>query len=448
MRRVPLFVMLGAVGLALAYLLLAGAPGPWQRRAKPRLPVQVDGGAATATPSADGGALDAGTSPPPDAAPPPLLSARGKALCIMDGNVMRRWGLSLKGLDHEVTTFPERVARVACTSTHACVLTEGGDIYCVGWARFGDLGVITGEMCPGSPRASLCSSTPVKVPGLPKMVDVAVGDGTCGISEAGEVYCWGGVMSPPWVPKDRDARALPLETIFRLPVLEDIRRVGMGGDVLCALDAHGDVFCLGDNDQGQLGRGTFDRLLPLPGAPPDPSNRQPARVLSVHGASSMAVSTDHTCVLVEGEVYCWGFNGLYAIDDKVEPRCSERFSCAPRPRRVVVPSAAKIVAMPSGAGFSCVLDAEGAVYCWGSNVGQTLGPGGEPCKMERCFRSPHKLLGIPPLTQLLAGDEFMCGVTAGRELLCWGNLAQALHVSPTEPAQCKDCVGPLLRLEL
>jgi alpha-tubulin suppressor-like RCC1 family protein len=171
-------------------------------------------------------------------------------------------------------------------------------------------------------------------------------------------------------------------------------------------------------------------------------------VLSLHGASSLAVSIDHTCALVEGEVYCWGFNGLHAINDQAEARCNEGFPCMPRARRVVVPSPARIVALPPGHGATCALDAQGAVYCWGANVGQALGPGGEACKMERCFPSPHRLLGIPPVTQVVLTGQFMCGLTAGRELLCWGNLEEQLHVSPTEPAPCKDCVGPLFRLAL
>ena len=162
----------------------------------------------------------------------------------------------------------------------------------------------------------------------------------------------------------------------------------------------------------------------------------------------MAIDGDHNCALIEGEVYCWGFNGLYAINDKVEARCEDKLPCAPSPRRVALPTPAKIVDLPSVGAATCALDALGAVYCWGANRNEALGPGGEPCEMQPCLHHPRKLLGIPPMKRILGSGSFLCGLTAGRELLCWGDLEGELHVKPTEPAQCKDCVGPLFRLAL
>jgi alpha-tubulin suppressor-like RCC1 family protein len=439
MRRLSWIVVVSALPGALgACRGQPSSPVPPAHLDASAVPAQPD----AAQPAADGGAADA--SSPRDVSRAPLLGADDKALCIVEGNVMRRWGKSLwGGPDHprpEVTTFPERVARLACGTTHTCVVTEGGDIWCLGYSGFGDLGVMTGEVCPGVIRDSECSSTPVKVPGLPKMVDVAVGGGlNCGVSEAGEVYGWG-AYAQSWRADAReraDAGAHRPEAVFRVPGLTDVRRVDVGGDHACALDGRGEIWCWGRNPDGQLGRGTFTDREP-----------RPARVLSIHGASSMAVNGDHDCALVEGAVQCWGFNGLWAVNDKVEARCEDRLPCAPSPRRVALPGAAKIVDVPRAGASTCVLDALGAAYCWGANRDSALGPGGEPCEMQPCLRRPRKLLGLPPLKQLLGSGSFLCGLTAGRELLCWGDVAGELRVPPGEEAQCPECVGPLFRLAL
>ena len=51
------------------------------------------------------------------------------------------------------------------------------------------------------------------------------------------------------------------------------------------------------------------------------------------------------------------------------------------------------------------------------------------------------------MTQIADSATHVCGITAGRELVCWGDL-ESLHVSPTEKASCAGCAGPLFRRPL
>jgi len=143
--------------------------------------------------------------PPPSAPAGPLLGAAIRAQCVVERNVLRRWGVHISkqtGKAPATVTFPEDVTRLACGNEHVCVVS-GGDVYCFGWGGFGELGI----SCAGR-RDDCVNMPPVKVQGLPKMIDVAVEvSASCAVSEGGEVYCWG--RSTRLLMEGGDAEALP-----------------------------------------------------------------------------------------------------------------------------------------------------------------------------------------------------------------------------------------------
>ncbi len=68
----------------------------------------------------------------------------------------------------------------------------------------------------------------------------------------------------------------------------------------------------------------------------------------------------------------------------------------------------------AGGQHSCVLDAGGQAYCWGSNgAGQLGGRGSATGELV-------PVAGGLRFTALVAGGAFSCGVTAGRQVWCWG----------------------------
>ena len=364
----------------------------------------------------------------------PLLGADFGAQCVVERNVLRWWGVHItKQRGNPITvTLPEDVTRLGCGNAHVCVVSRG-DVYCSGEGNFGQLGIPT-STCAA--RRDGCSDMPpARVQGLPKMIDVAVaGDSTCAMSEAGEVYCWG---PGAWIWMTDvddliDAQAPPRETPFRVPGLTDVRRIALGNSFACALDARGDVWCWGRNEFGELGRGMFSKR-----------SAQPERVASLHGVSAITANHEDACALASGDVYCWGEG---ALGDHVETLCKDYLkndrSCTPIPHRMPIPTAAPLVALSSW----CALDAHGATYCWG--VGRRARPDdghARPC--PKCVAPPRKLLGIPALSQITDSGSHVCGLTAGRELVCWGDL-DSLNVTPTEKPTCTDCEGPLARIRL
>ncbi len=70
--------------------------------------------------------------------------------------------------------------------------------------------------------------------------------------------------------------------------------------------------------------------------------------------------------------------------------------------------------LAAGGQHSCLLDANGSAYCWGSNSGGQLGGRGARTG------DPVAVGGGLRFTAISAGGAFSCGVTGDRQVWCWG----------------------------
>src|SRR5258708_4752059 len=129
---------------------------------------------------------------------------------------------------------------------------EAGAAYCWGGNFFGELGDGT----------TTNRSTPTLVLGGVSFVAVSAGSfHTCGVTPAGAAYCWGrnsfGELGD----------GTTINQLTPVPVLAGGRfftAVSAGYSYTCGLTAAGDVYCWGHNNSGQLGDGTTtDRLTPV-----------------------------------------------------------------------------------------------------------------------------------------------------------------------------------------
>ena len=114
----------------------------------------------------------------------PILEASTNALCLEEQNKLKRWGVPLGKPSKSipgVVPFAAPVERLACGNAHACAITTGGEAWCVGDNTSLQLGGATKETCHWGPVAdgslapAPCSSSPRRVPVVPKMADVAIG---------------------------------------------------------------------------------------------------------------------------------------------------------------------------------------------------------------------------------------------------------------------------------
>lgn len=179
---------------------------------------------------------------------------------------------------------------------HVCV-RSGGDVRCWGYGPLIALGTHAwiGDDEPPSSAAILNESW--EASSL-----AAVGNHTCALTRAGNIYCWGSndhgqLCAGSTAEVDGVIGAIP----FSFELLPT--KVVAGGLHSCALFTDGTVRCWGDNHAGALGRG--DEVTPIASA---------ADVIPVElggPAHDIAAGMNFTCaVMRDGAVRCWG-SGIY-----------------------------------------------------------------------------------------------------------------------------------------
>lgn len=249
---------------------------------------------------------------------------------------------------------------------------------------------------------------------------------TCALVAGGGVKCWGA--------NDRGQLGNGTTSDSSIPV--DVALTGTA-DALVAGYAHscalvgGAVYCWGDNTTGELGDGTT-------------TNRSsPVQVPGLSGATALAAGGDspptpygHTCAVVAGGVWCWGFNQWGQLGTGMTTMQESR-------PVAVVALTGPAVALATGGRHTCALISGGSVMCWGADESGQVGNGSTSQQQA----SPVQVLGLSGATALAAGISHTCATTPGG-LLCWGlNLSgqvdPAITTSPFAAPHAPDLGGLL-----
>lgn len=208
----------------------------------------------------------------------------------------------------------------------------------------------------------LGSSTPVLPIGLPSIqaissngaVDLSSRPAMCAISTGGNLYCWGRNEHGNVGDGTTQVRDVPV----LISSISNVTAVASGGETTCAI-ASGMVYCWGQNDHGQVGSDSsaFQVTSPVPIA---------ILFTDVMTATSVSVSSDHACAVLNGNLYCWGGNAHGQLGDgtNVDRR---------RPVRVlnIGSGVARVVTQLQS---SCAIR-NFQVQCWGENFSGQLGDG-------------------------------------------------------------------------
>jgi alpha-tubulin suppressor-like RCC1 family protein len=178
-------------------------------------------------------------------------------------------------------------------------------------------------------------------------------------------------------------------------------RLTLGYRHTCGLTAAHNVFCWGDNEFGELGRGTSGL-----GA-----NPTPALVTGSHTFTDVQAGAQHTCGLTTaGEAWCWGANsfgelGLGTRDELLQPT------------PVHAASGLTFSALASAWGRSCGITAGGHVTCWGY-----------------ADDTPTEVAGLSGIVRITGGGTYgFCGLDAAGIVSCWGHTEPTVQFLPTVP---------------
>ena len=147
--------------------------------------------------------------------------------------------------------------------------------------------------------------------------------------------------------------------------------------------------------------------------------------LSFECATPVAIASgdSHSCVLLaDGTVWCWGQNVQGQLGNGSTTSSST-------PVQSLAPDARAIEA---GGSNVCVLDAGGAPHCWGTNVFGQLGNGTTTASLT----ATPVTWSAGAVAQLSVGVGQACGRVASGVVYCWGQNGEGQLGSPTAASLC------------
>jgi alpha-tubulin suppressor-like RCC1 family protein len=140
---------------------------------------------------------------------------------------------------------------------HSCALTQSGSVFCWGGNEANQLGAASSQMCAdpqGGTRS--CSTTPIKVTGIPALPANAVlraaGSLTCAIDALSHAYCWGQTTYGQLGGGTPTGPVEIVDPTFGAPI--PFTDIAVGGATVCGWSA-GQVLCWG---QATLGTASPD----------------------------------------------------------------------------------------------------------------------------------------------------------------------------------------------
>ncbi len=369
-------------------------------------------------------------------------------------------------LDFSVVTPGDTLfSAVVSGQSHSCALTMGGRAYCWGIGTGGQLGIGSIPVdCPGEIVSvySLCANVPTPVAGGLRFTRLATGgfDTTCGLTVSGRLYCWGGI--PYTFPKSNAPVHIGGSMRFSDLAVRDY---------VCAIGVDRQTYCWGDNSAGRDGVpiGTtlaLDEARPVAGGHvfttvstadsqacatteegalycwggySDTIRFDPAGVplqscpfgrnmgpcthvpLKMRGADqwSRHVGSEHSCAITTADgVSCWG-DAFYEWGSFATGRTEswQVLAASATPIPLVLPTPIRDIVGSPGLYGACAHARDGRVVCWGTSLSGEFGTGVAGEK----FNLPTIVAGGRAWAQLSAGNLFMCGLTDGGEILCWGD---------------------------
>ena len=324
------------------------------------------------------------------------LTTAGGVKCWGDGGYgqLGNGGLANSATPVDVTGLTSGVVQVAGGFFHACALTTAGGVKCWGQNISGQLG--NGTFTTAPPYGS---ATPVDVSGLGNGVAQisAGGAHTCAVTAAGGAKCWGNNEQGQLGNGTFTASAVRVDVST---LTSGVAQISAGAAHTCAVTTDGGAKCWGLNNHGQLGNGTGG---PTPG---DVSTL-------TSGAAQISAGISHTCaVTTDGGAKCWGSNGSGQLGNGTVT-ISDPFA-TPGDVSTLTSGVAQITL---GELHTCALTVGGGVKCWGSNNSGALGNG--------TFTASATPVDVTTLTSGVAmisnGWFHSCAVTTAGAAKCWGS---------------------------
>lgn len=304
---------------------------------------------------------------------------------------------------------------------YGCAIITQGRAYCWGLDDEGQLGAGADSTCFGDTRSQLdttgtthatnkpCALAPQRFAPDLAFASLSAGDSAaCGITTAGQAWCWG-KNTLGQLGNGLQGTGAPPKLVTSALTFTSI---SAGGAHTCAIASDRTAWCWGSDQFGQLGDGRFvNSTTPIP-VVPDQNSGTPTQF------ASLSAGFEHTCGITEnGVAYCWGSDTLAQLGAPTTERCPlTNTPCSSAPLRVAVPAGVTLVTISTGVDHSCALDTGGRAWCWGANAAGQLGTG----TIGAMSATPVLVSGSHTFTRISAGSQFTCAIDTGGSAWCWG----------------------------
>jgi alpha-tubulin suppressor-like RCC1 family protein len=300
---------------------------------------------------------------------------------------------------------------IASGSAMACGLSNAGNVYCWGYNDDGELGN----------NSTTQSAVPVEVTGvggtgfLSNIISISAGDGSvCALNTSGNVYCWGYNSTGELGNNSTTASSTPVEVkgVGNVGYLSGITSLGVGGATNCAVSSAGNVYCWGEGTYGQLGDNSTS------------NSHVPVEVMGVGGSgvlsgiTGVTVSDENACAVAStGIAYCWGHNQNGEVGNNTTTQYKT-------PVQVLgvngTGTLAGITAINTQLAVTCALSSSGNIFCWGENGGTGVGTGNPNGLVPQYVLSVGGGSNFSNAAYITAGTEGGCAVSNAGNVYCWG----------------------------
>ncbi len=323
-----------------------------------------------------------------------------------------------------------------------CAWLENGEVWCWGDNSYQDLAdgtttqrdnpvavCLTGAWDDAS-KDCLDNAVSSKLTGVTTLTAglASWGGNRCAVRTGGDLWCWGnnsdgqlGLGAIEGWQNPTPSRACLTGAGPTCVPWSGVDTVSAGGSHACAL-VDGAAYCWGAGYYGRLGVGFTDYQ---PYAMPVCERGAGVSCEPLGTAVSVASGLEHSCALIEGgQVACWGWGayGQLGTGTDVDVRNASRV-CASGSGATCVPLAGA-VEVAAGLFHTCALLESGEVRCWGANECGQSGDGTAPlCDYYDGSNPAHRALN--PVTVCAEGSGATCvpltgvvGLAAGTDTTC------------------------------
>lgn len=311
-------------------------------------------------------------------------------------------GLTLDGGSDAGSDAGRAITALVAGGLQSCALLQNGAVRCWGDNLFGQYRANCLQ-CE-QPNDGLFSG---------EVVSLCAGDRhLCGVLRGGSVECFGKGSGGQTGRTDAG--------LNQLGGITDAVEIVCGQEFTCVRRRTGVVSCFGRNEWGQLGTGnTVPAVLPAP------------QTVSLSSSIAVGAGEFHACsVRGTGLIECWGKNGngeLGVLNARFCPG-NPGSICSPVPLPVSFSRQLRQIA--GGLAFTCGVDVEGNVWCWGAGMNGNLGNGLPTTRPE-----PRQVLNLTGATQVTLGDSHACALKRDAGVSCWG-LGHRGQLGFTAPNNC------------